>query len=84
MMVTRYRIVGQLSSSPVTHVAFEGSLEDLKREFPVAKFPNPIQRWVEDILGGRGGTRRFKVEVATTEPTKRELVWNLVCNDPRF
>ena len=84
MMVTRYRIVGQLSSSPITHVAFEGSLEDLKRAFPIAQFPNPIQRWVEDILGGRGGTRRFKLEVGCSEALKRDFVWNLISHDPRF
>ena len=78
----RYRIVGMLIPGMCKHVAFEGSLRELLASYPLQQYPNTLNSWVEDILGGRGGSCLFRLESSENMEVNEPYVWK-TAEDPR-
>ncbi len=72
--------------SPVERpVLFVGSAEELAKQFPVEKFPTPLNCHIEDIFGGRSGTAIYRLEQAEVALVGNSPPnWELATEDPRF
>jgi hypothetical protein len=82
-----FRVIVTQSESGVRHIEFEGSLAALQSRFPVDQYPTPLNRHVEDICQGRGGSLIFSVQRSEMPPGSalaKELPWEPVAADPRF
>ena len=83
-MVVRYRMIRLQTSSLRRDVEFEGSLEALKLRFPLELFPTPIQKRIEDVSGGWGGSVIFMLQQAKMADQNDEPSWEPVIQDPRL
>ena len=78
----RYRIVGMLTQGMCEHVVFEGSVRELNARYPFHLYPNTISKWIEDVLGGRGGSCLFRLQSSENTEVNEPSVWKTAM-DPR-